>query len=198
MAHDTSIALFEEKMLTMELLLENGVSEKDAASAVGMSKSTLARYKTDPVLLDRIERAKYRSKGDLIATIHKIGTKGQKVREVVVTEEPVLQPDGSFQMSVTKKTTIDKEVPADYRAAMALLKARFPEDFGNINRLDMRKIGSAGQVDQDRDPNIIEDPKRQLEMILNGNGIYEALDDEIDTMPEPVPIQTLDDEEDSF
>lgn len=161
--------LFEEQISTMEMLLESGVSEKDACIAVGISLTSFSRYKQDPVILDRVQRAKLRSKADLIRVAHVAATKGFKIKEKITTEVPVENPDGSTTLQVAKIVTIEKELPPDMKANNALLKARFPEEFGNINRLDMKKIGSAGQVDQEGQPMEIANPMEALDLILKGN-----------------------------
>lgn len=173
---------------TIEKALEEGATEAEASIAAGINPKSkkLARYRKIPEVLERFAIAKAKSKVNLVRAVNRIATKGSVVREVRENYEtrPIdpNNPDGPKEQQLTSSTVTTKEIPPDGKVAIQLLKVSYPEEFGDVRRVDMKKIGSAQQVDLESAPTVMDNPKGVIDMFLNGDGQYvpdvDDLDDE--------------------
>lgn len=167
---------------TIEKALEEGATESEAALAAGISpKSKLFhRIKKQHDILQRFASAKVRAKTNLIQSVNRLATKGCTVTEIRNHRQVVEKEDGSKVLELTGSMEIIKEIPPDAKAAIQLLKITYPEEFGDIRRVDLKKLGSAQQVDLESIPSVVEEPKKIIEMFLNGDGSYIPTSDDED------------------
>lgn len=193
---------FEKSGLCEIIIKEiiNGASENEARTIAGISKNQFLRYKQSDYFLSLIARAKAQSKMNLVGAATTTATKGYKVKDEIKTFKKIQLPDGSMSegMVCVDIKEITREIPPDGKVAIQLLKARFPEEFGDIRRIDLTKIGHESQVDLESIPTMKDSPKQVLDMILNGDGTYELQtddfeEDEIDTLEDEIQNQPVND-----
>lgn len=173
----------EEVLSAIADMLSMNISEPDASVAAGITYKTFQKWCRDPEIYDRMSQAKAKGKASLIQALHKSAATGFVIHETRTT----ILPDN------TQTTTfIEKEVPPDHRATMAMLRARFPEEYSHVNRLDAKKVGGlgTGQIDKDVIPSATENPRALLEMVLDGEGKY-SLEDDDDDFDNIIDIKAL-------
>jgi hypothetical protein len=118
----------------VERLYASGLIERNVAAALGVSESTLARYKRHPAVMTVVQAGRKEHIGQLI---HSTSKRARGYEYAEVTMEPVLatrQVDGekqtvllSKELAVTKIVT--KHMPPDISAAEFLLTNLDPENF---------------------------------------------------------------------
>lgn len=173
---------------TIEKCLEQGALESEAAIAAGINPrgGLFRRMKRSPEVVERFAAAKARSKINLVRAVHIAATEKVVVKEIRNQSEVFELGDGSRVLRQTGQLEIIKELPPNPDIALKVLKATYPEEFGDVRRVDMKKIGNAQQVDLDRDVKKVDNAKQVIDMFLAGDGSF---------VPELDIIEEDDDEE---
>jgi hypothetical protein len=165
----------ENSVRVIEAALKLNVSNETAAAMVGISLTTFYRWSRIREVGERFRMAAAEGRFNL----ETVATKGATQGFVTTEKRTTRKPDENGGMEVTEEIEIIRQLPPDLKTAVALLRARYPEEYGNINRVDTQKFGTQkDQIDRDGTPEKIENPKDVLDMILKGDGSYHLKDED--------------------
>lgn len=151
--------------------IEGGASMNAAAAQVGIARRTLYNWFSHPEFKHAVEVARGRSKAAKERAVHVAGTVGHTTRERRIR---YAAPDGAVDVSVESLVPVEmeeiiRELPPDWKASVAALRALYPEEWGSIRRLEVASIGVAKQIDEAGAPERPDSPLKQIQMILDGD-----------------------------
>jgi hypothetical protein len=158
-------------------LLSDGAKVPEACAKVGIDKTTYYRWiRAHEDFRQAVTEAMARHKVELLQSWTKAGRDGHRSTE---TRTRTYREGGK---DITETEVIERHLAPDWRAAQAMLRARHPEEYGHVNRIDFRRIGGSEQIDAGEAPGRPTDPENLINMILAGDTyVPEA---EVEDLPE--------------
>lgn len=201
---ETRLSVVTEGVLdTIEQILATRCcTVEDAIRASGISVATYYKHANEEIRA-RMARAQAAGKLALLSVAVNGAIGGKKVKEVRVLKvvkrdengNTIQGADGNDILEVSTVTEVERELPPDPKVALNLLRARFPEEFAPINRVDSKKVVGDGQIDKSGSPVRPENLGETLDMILGSDGTW--MPDIEFAKPDPIeqPILPVDEDE---
>ena len=115
--------------LQVRKLAGHGLTDIEIGSVLGLSESTINRYKTDPEFLEALKRGKAQADDRVIASLYKRAI-GFKYLEKTI--QGIMGPGGTKLSGMQIIKTVTKQVVPDTTACIFWLKNRRPQDWRDV------------------------------------------------------------------